>query len=206
MILAPSLVKIPAAGMTTRLVHIQCRVDDLCRSCLRPLTYQGTLCGVFVTWFGACDLYVVPVAIGHDKDELQRLPISARHHPTSDLAVSSTMTIHAANRIASRSAYFGQHIAEQRALKNMHCTMLFRADFDARKRFNFRQSQRGLLAVKSHQGHAQRTNLGAATPLKSQTRAISTKQGLIDASSPKVGSSGSRCCHGETSDASRALS
>lgn len=35
--------------------------------------------------------------------------------------------LHAANRFASRSAYFGQHVAEQRALKNMHCTMLFRA-------------------------------------------------------------------------------
>ena len=45
--------------------------------------------GVFVALFGACDLYVVPVAIGHDKDELQMLPISARYHPTSDLAVTS---------------------------------------------------------------------------------------------------------------------
>jgi hypothetical protein len=35
--------------------------------------------------------------------------------------------LHAANRFASRSAYFGQHVAEQRALKNTHCTMLFRA-------------------------------------------------------------------------------
>ena len=68
--------------------------------------------------------------------------------------------LHAANRFASRSAYFGQHVAEQRALKNMHCTMLFRADFGPRKRFKFRQSQRGLLAVESHQGHAQRTILG----------------------------------------------
>jgi hypothetical protein len=35
--------------------------------------------------------------------------------------------LHAAHRFASRSAYFGQHVAGQRALKNMHCTMLFRA-------------------------------------------------------------------------------
>jgi hypothetical protein len=39
MILAPSLVKSPAA-----------------------LPYLGRLCGVIVTLFGACDLYVVPVA------------------------------------------------------------------------------------------------------------------------------------------------
>ena len=48
--------------MTTRLVHIQCQLDDLCRWCLRPLAYLGRLCGVFVTLFGARDLYVVPVA------------------------------------------------------------------------------------------------------------------------------------------------
>jgi hypothetical protein len=62
--------------------------------------------------------------------------------------------LHAANRFASRSAYFGQHVAGQRALKNMHCTMLFRAVL-TRKRFKLRQSQRGLLAIESHQGHAQ---------------------------------------------------
>ena len=59
--------------------------------------------------------------------------------------------LHAASRFASRSAYFGQHVAGQCALKNMHCTMLFRAVL-TRKRFKFRQSQRGLLAVESHQG------------------------------------------------------
>jgi len=67
--------------------------------------------------------------------------------------------LHAANRFASRNAYFGQHVAGQRALKNMHCTMLTRAVL-TRKRFKFRQSQRGLLAVESHRGHAQRTILG----------------------------------------------
>src|ERR1019366_10116779 len=43
----------------------------------------------FVTLFGACDLSVLPVAIDHGKDKLQRLPISARDHPAGDLAVSS---------------------------------------------------------------------------------------------------------------------
>ena len=33
----------------------------------------------------------------------------------------------AADRFAGRSADFRQHVAEQRALKNMQCTMLFRA-------------------------------------------------------------------------------
>jgi hypothetical protein len=40
------------------------------------------------------------------------------------------------------------------------CTAPLSRCFDPRKRFKFRQSQRGLLAVESHQGHAQRTILG----------------------------------------------
>jgi hypothetical protein len=51
--------------------------------------------------------------------------------------------LHASNRFASRSAYFGQHVAEQRALKKMHCTMLFRAvltrcGIEARSSINWR--------------------------------------------------------------------
>ena len=45
----------------------------------------------FVTLFGACDLLVLPIAIDHGEDKLQRLPLSSRDHPTGDLAVSSVL-------------------------------------------------------------------------------------------------------------------
>jgi hypothetical protein len=59
--------------------------------------------------------------------------------------------LHAASRFASRSAYFGQHVAGQRALKNMHCTMLFRAVL-TRKRFKFRRVSVDCWPSSSHQG------------------------------------------------------
>ena len=43
----------------------------------------------FVTLFRVCDLFVLPVAIDHGKDQLQWLPLSARDHSAGDLAVFS---------------------------------------------------------------------------------------------------------------------
>jgi hypothetical protein len=48
----------------------------------------------------------------------------------------------------------------RRVIKNMRGPMLISADFDPRKRVNFGHGQGELLAVESHQRHAQRGVLG----------------------------------------------
>ena len=93
-------------------------------------------------------------AIGQDHPICAHRRISSREIERDLVAVArldddDIGEFYAANCFAGGSADFRQHVAEQRALKNMRCPMLIRADFDSRKRVKFGDGQGGLLAVES---------------------------------------------------------
>jgi hypothetical protein len=73
-------VKLPELLSVVRAAHLLCLQISLRRKAGRTVALSRRLGLV-----GHCPL---PVAIGHDQDELQRLPVPARDHPAGDLALS----------------------------------------------------------------------------------------------------------------------